>query len=504
MGGMRGARMGGMAALYSSLVLAGAAMLAVLAARHPVRFDLTRGSTSSLSAETRRIIASIPDAGPPVEILAVTSLAAGGGSSAEAERQVRPLLELLERESPLRLKTRLIFAESEPALVKGLGVESTPMIIVAWAPPAAEGAPPVVESAPSAGGGAPPAGTGPAAPEGAEPQRAPVRERRTALLTEDGIARALAECIEGKRHQAYLLAGHGEMRPDDASPAGLAALAALLEGLNYELHELLLAGAAVIPADADLLIIAGAEADLMPDEVQSLRGFAERGGRILVLHGPARAAGSFPSLEGWLRSDWGVGSVDGVVADLDAPLAGNHVTLLVRPDASDTHPIVNGFSKLIEIPASRKLAAEPYPADGVTPAVLVQSGPRSWLETDLTTRSPEFDATDLRGPHSLAMASTRKPPTPQPPPEARLVVLGSRLLASNLFLGEVGNADFLRNVISWLAGRENDIARRSGSGQDGSVVIERSQGLLILVFTLAIPLIVAAFGLATWWWRRRL
>lgn len=476
----RSARMGGLATAYSALMLVGVIALAVLSARHPVRFDLTRDQRQSLSSETRRILASIPEGAAPVDVLGVTSYAAGGGNPSEAKRQVEALLDLFAREAPLKVKTHVAFAEAEPALMQQLAIDKTPMLVVRWMPPAL------------------------AAESGAPSAPPEIRERRTDVMSQDALARAIAECVEGRLRQAYLLAGHGEMRRDETGPTGIGSAAAILQGLNFEPHDLLLAGKADVPADADLLVLAGPEADLLPDEIAALRRYADRGGRFLVVHGPSRTAGAFPALEAWLRSDWAIGSLDGLVADLDAPLAGNQVTLLVRSDKDDLHPIVRGFSKLIEMPATRKLAVDPYPADGVTATVLLQSGAHSWLETDLTTRSPQFDETDLRGPHSLALASVRKPPTLLPPTEARLVALGSRLAISNMFIGEVGNADFLRNVVSWLSGREADIAQRAGSGQDGSVIIEQRQGLIILITTLAVPLIVAVGGVVTWWWRRRL
>lgn len=471
----RSARIGSLAAAYSVVALAGVVALAVLSARHPVRLDLTRDRHQSLTAETRRILASIPAGGQPVEILAITSFAAGAGNPAEAQRQLAPLLERLRKTPPRRITARIVFAESDPALVQALAVDKTPMIIVRWTPP-----------------GDPADAAAIAAP----------RERRTDLVTEQAIAEVVQAVIEGRRDQVYLLAGHGEMQRDDAGPAGFAGAAALLSGLNFEPHDLLLAGAADIPADAGLVAIVGPESDLLPDEIAALRRYAERGGRILVLHGPAREPGRFHALEGWLKADWGIACTNGVVADLDAPLQGNQVTLLLHPGPQAAHAIMRGFAKRIEIAASRKIEPDPHPPDGVAAEVLLASGPRSWLETNLTTQVPRYDEEDPRGPHSLAIAATRKPAGQEK--EARLVVVGSRLIASNLFLGEVGNADHLRNIVAWLTGREADIEGRSGDGQDGTVVIAARQGTAILAGTLAVPFIVALAGVATWWWRRRL
>jgi ABC-type uncharacterized transport system involved in gliding motility auxiliary subunit len=473
--------MGRLAAAYTAAFLAVLAVLAVLAARHPLRADLTATKRHTLAPETHAVLAAIPEDAPPVEIFAVLSFEAAGATPQAADaarREVEPLLALFGKGSR-RVRPEIVFAEQDPQLVRSFELLGVPSFVVRWQAPLPEGT------------------------DTAEAAAAGPRIRRTDVMTEEGLRQAIKEVLEGKPRLACVLTGHGEAKLSDTGPAGLAVFAQVLAADNFEMTELLLAGEADVPAGAELVVIAGPESDLNLGELDALHRYSDRGGSILAMISPARDPQAQPELRRWLAQDWGVGLEPGVVADLDAALQGKNVMLLVPPDEGATHPIVRGFSQLIAVPVARKVAVLADFPEGVSGQTLLSAGARSWLETQVDADRPSFDeGVDARGPVPLAAAVTRKPHAAQG--EARMVAIGSRHVFENMFLGDAGNAPFLRNCVAWLRHREDDIDARRGTGVDGTVVIPRLQGVVVLASVFALPAIVALAGAAIWWLRRRL
>jgi hypothetical protein len=69
----------------------------------------------------------------------------------------------------------------------------------------------------------------------------------------------------------YFVVGHGERAINDSGKDGYNAIRTLLEKANYETKELLLLREANVPADASVVVIAGARKDFAPQELTALR-----------------------------------------------------------------------------------------------------------------------------------------------------------------------------------------------------------------------------------------
>lgn len=465
-------RMSAMASAYTVAILVALGALAFLSARRGGRWDVTEAKRHSLKPSTRALLESIPDGADPVDVLALTSPLVAGGDTREAHAQVGPLLEVFSRTSP-KVRASVRFAEHEPALVNQLGVDRLPIVLLSWQPPPG--------------------------PDGTRPPR---RERRTYTPTEDGIAQALRELVEDDKRIAYFTVGHGELRIGDQAGPGAALLASTLAGLNFETRELEPANAGEIPADADLVVVAGPQSDFLKEEIAALDRHGDRGGRILVLDGPTRQPTDLLLLHAWLSAKWNLEPQEGIVADFEVPLGADPRILVVMPKP-DEHAILKGLERLVQLPLTRNILFLDRALEGVAVAPLLTSGPRSWLEKDLAAASPRFDeGVDVQGPLAIAWTATRKPEGQER--EARLVVFGTRMAFANQYLGSGGNMGLLRNSVDWLTGREADIEARLGSATDGTVIVAERQGRIILVTMLVIPLVVSLTGVAAWWRRRRL
>lgn len=469
----RQARHGSLATAYTLIVLIGLAALAFLVERQGWRADLTRDRVSSLEADTLRVLASVPEDGGSVELF---GFVAGGGLQqpdvTAAVARLEPLFALLERASP-RVTTRFLDASREPVLSRELGIARLPSVAVRWSP--AEG---------------------------------PARVVRTDVLEEREVARAIEQALLGVLVPVHVIQGHGEMSAADMQGSGglFAALMAVAAD-NYDVRPLNLTEAGALPEEPGLLVIAGPRTDYLPAEVELLSGFVAQGGRLLLLLGPdfdsEGRVRPLPVLEAWLRRQLGVQLGASVVCDLEG-LSGPGAdlrTLALPADGQSTHPIVRGRDRILVFPFARPVVASPAPPHGAYHQALARSGSRSWAEAD-TPASPAFDPGDERGPHAVAQAVTYQPHGQERP--GRLVIVGSHLFASNAYIPLAGNSSFLLDSVAWLNEREQVLEARRARGRDGTAVVPHRQGVLILLCAGALPLVIAAFGLVTWWHRRRL
>jgi len=119
--------------------------------------------------------------------------------------------------------------------------------------------------------------------------------------------------------------------------------------------------------------------------------------------------------------------------------------------------------------------------------------------------APPFDAAagDLRGPLDFGYALTRLSPSPAKN-QQRVVVIGDGDFLSNSFLGNGGNRAFGERVFNWLLGDDALVAMPARGAPDRHLALgQRGLDALALVFLIALPLVLAGFGAALAWRRRR-
>jgi ABC-type uncharacterized transport system involved in gliding motility auxiliary subunit len=227
---------------------------------------------------------------------------------------------------------------------------------------------------------------------------------RITELSEEALTNALIRLMAAEGKRIYFTAGHGE--PDleaRETPDGLGQLKAALENEGATVRPLLLATLPDVPADADLLVIAGPQRAFLDNEIETLRRFLDRGGRALFLIEP-RASAELVAL----FAERGVTVGDDVIIDQVVQLFAGP-TVGVEPVVSQygSHPITQEFAQntLFRIARSVKPAAE-TPA-GVTVTTLASTSPASWAESNVEQvfETGEVDPEgDEPGPVSLAVA----------------------------------------------------------------------------------------------------
>jgi hypothetical protein len=328
---------------------------------------------------------------------------------------------------------------------------------------------------------------------------ATVDKKITAFRAEEVFSSAILNVSEAAVPVVYLLTGHGEHDAlDYTEPLGYSSIARIVRRDNIELKPLRLDQRG-IPQDAAAVVVAGPERRLAVPELDLIRGYLGRGGRVLALLDP----GAHTGLEAVL-ADWGVKLSPDVVVGLT--LTGRE---LLISDYGD-HPItrhLNRAATLFYRPRSVEAAVAGTGADKplVTPLALTTT--EGWAENDLKQQPPKFDAaTDRRGPIPVAVAVTKGSGDNVALRPTRLVVVGDSVWVGNgaLAAGSGANADLFMNALNWLIERDTVLAIGPRRPQVWSLDLDRSQ--LRLVYGLvvgAIPGLFAVLGALVWLRRRR-
>jgi ABC-type uncharacterized transport system involved in gliding motility auxiliary subunit len=352
------------------------------------------------------------------------------------------------------------------------------------------------------------------------------RTERVTSDAEQDLTNGLIKVIQGKQHKVYFIQGHGEHSTDTSDRGGYSSIGSALKTDNFETEPLVLAQQKAVPDDASVLIVAGPKTDFFPAEIDMLKKYLSKGGKVFFMLDPPERADTppMPNLVALIK-DWGIDVGNNIVVDVSGmgQLLGTGESVPVAAKY-EAHPITERFSLLTAYPLARSVSAIEGGSSGHTAQNLVSTSRNSWAETDikrLTTSGQverELDKGDKAGPISLAAVvsapatDAAAPPADQkdpkaaadaPKPEARVAVFGDSDFVTNGFLGVPGNRDLFLNTVNWLSQQENLISIRPKDPEDRRVSVTADQAKLIFWLAIVvIPGFILAAGVQTWWRRR--
>ncbi|RTZ90672.1 MAG: hypothetical protein DSY91_06050 [Deltaproteobacteria bacterium] len=458
-GSSRRLRLGTNAFLYSIVVLAILVVIQLIAYRHTKRFDLTESKIHSLSPQTVKVLKNIKE-----DVTIKAFMREGQDKEKAAE-----LLDLYAYHSK-KIHPQIIDPDRHPGEAKQYEVKNYGTLVFLCGK----------------------------------------RKEKILQSDEEAITNALIKVTQKKKKKIYFLTGHGEKDLKSAGKTGYSKVKKSLEEKNYEVKSLLLTRNEGVPKDADVLVIADPQVELLQHELTALKAYLKRGGHLLVMLNPYTSVG----LVNFLKDYGFIVGNDMIVDKLSRILGGGYLMPVVA--SYGPHPITRNFNMMTFYPTARsvKVMKGRDAEMNWNLTVLAKTGEASWGETDrklLEEGKAKFDkGQDLKGPVPLAAVcevtpegmvkltgKLRKKRRP------RLVVVGDPDFVENSYFGLYGNGIFFLNMVNWLAEKDVLIAIPPKNPENQPLTLTRNQGLFSFwINVVAIPLIIIIIGFVVFIRRR--
>ncbi len=352
------------------------------------------------------------------------------------------------------------------------------------------------------------------------------KENRITTADEEDITNAIIKVTREKKKIIYFLEGHGEGSIEASDDRGYSTAKQELEKLGYEIKKLTLALSETFPQDCAVLVVPGPEKDLLPNELETIQTYLEKGGRVFFMIDPETA----PGLPAFL-SPFGIMLENDVVVDTMSRLFGGDYFMPLVSEY-EYHAITPNFRYATFFPYARSVEIAAEKPDRVTATVLAKTSPNSWSERQLAEQRVTYDKDkDKQGPISLALVATIKPeekaeekaeenvetgePQEKAKPEeldeqesekeGRLAVFGDSDFAANRYYNLSGNGNLFLNTVNWLTEEADLISIQPKTSSPRTIQLTPSQGRMIFfVSVLILPLLVLITGISVWLRRRSL
>jgi hypothetical protein len=334
--------------------------------------------------------------------------------------------------------------------------------------------------------------------------------RVAAFKGEQAITGAMIDLVEGKKKTLGYVTGHKEP-PLSVPTSPMTVLKTFIENENIKFQELNLLDQPVIPADVNAVMIIGPQYDFSDREMNVLRDFWDKQGRILVLIDPAA---NTPRLRAFLDELGVKVNDDRLMVFLRTGIQELALTRDVQAHFLGDSPVTKRLADVRAIFVGGTASLTLDPNRGRTANIrlepLIQTEKGYFAESDYNSDNQVKLQADAQkaGDTSLTIgASAEKGGSA----DARVQVNSSRLVVvtnatfvqDSAIMQDQAALDFVSGAVNWLLSREQliGIAPKIPKPLTFSLDPEALQRLRWVILIL-MPLIPAAIGTVVWWQRR--
>jgi ABC-type uncharacterized transport system involved in gliding motility auxiliary subunit len=439
--------------LFAALLLLAFAAIGYLSTRYGYRADWTANGRTSLSAESRAVLAKLDG---PVEVVSYAN------PQGNLRQTIAGFLQRYQAVKP-DLTLRFVDPQLDPAKMRELGITVDGALILHYQD----------------------------------------REQRLDELSERSLTNALERLLRGRDRIVAFVTGDGERRADGQGNGDLGTFIAQLESRGMRAVPLNFSQVGAVPEHTDLVVLASPTVTLPPGAVQALVNYVANGGNLLWLAEPANDdLGLRP-----LAAALGVRVLPGVLVDGSGAALGLHDPRLITLGDYPAQAITRGFTLTTLFPQASALAQ--LEQSGWAFAPFLRSSAQSWTEfqpiDNAKSSDIRFDADvgELKGPLDFGFALSRLSPSPDKS-EQRAVVIGDGDFLSNTYLGNGGNRALGERVFDWLLGDDKLVELPPRGAPDRLLDISQSElNALSFGFLIVLPLLLLLIGGLIAWRRRR-
>jgi ABC-type uncharacterized transport system involved in gliding motility auxiliary subunit len=318
-----------------------------------------------------------------------------------------------------------------------------------------------------------------------------------APMSETDVTSAILKVTRDKIKTVCFVSGHGEKSLTDQQASGYMLVDQGLKKEGYNTKSVNLVTQNGVPADCDVVVIAGPAQAFFPQEVTMVSKYLDGGGKVLIEVDPQ----TDPKLDDILQA-WNITEGKNVVVDASGVgrLIGTGPAAPLVLDYADSPITKNLKGGMTFFPLARTVSIADKNKSETQNVELLKTSAQSFTIPNLAQKEVKFDPkTDTAGPLSLGVAANKKTDDK----ESRLVVIGNSAFASNQWNGQQHNGDLFFNTIDWLAQDENLISIRPKESTDRHLSLTESQSAgLRWADQIFVPGIVFISGIAIWWKRR--
>lgn len=274
------------------------------------------------------------------------------------------------------------------------------------------------------------------------------RKKPVAFEGERAFTAALMAVTSPNPLKAYFLEGDGENSIDSKDERfGFAKFASVLAENYVQPQKLSLSGTNGVPADCDLLVIAG-PTDRIPDPaLEKIEQYLGQGGRRLLVLFNVGSIHKQTGLEP-LLAKWGVSIGTNVIKDPENTTQANLMDIKVS--IFGKHAVVNALQQLplhLIWPRSiGKLQPRPAPADAPVVEELAFSGPKSFADQNPDLGQHSFPLMVAVEKGAIKGVVTERGTT-------RMIVAGDSIFLANHYIDSAANRDFAGYAVNWLLDR---------------------------------------------------
>lgn len=316
--------------------------------------------------------------------------------------------------------------------------------------------------------------------------------------TEGDITGALARLIREREVVVCVTSGHGEMDLRGSGGSGLSQAGALLERDGYTVVEIDLLADPDVPERCAMLLVAGARSPFGSEAEAAVERWVSDDGRLLLLTDPVADV-----VPGDVLADLGLGVERGVVFEGDAAnIVDGDVAAPIVSRYRSASPVVRRLAPTY-FPGVQEITVDEDPErDGLTTTALASTSETSYLER--RPLQPAFDPDEDRpGPITIAAAADRSRVQGADVERTRVIAVGDVDFATDAFIREAGNAQLIRQSVSWLTETEELVALSPNLPRDRPLRLTDER--VRYAYVLSVGLIPAGFavaGLLVWALRR--
>src|SRR6476469_8063195 len=334
--------------------------------------------------------------------------------------------------------------------------------------------------------------------------------RVAAFKGEQAITSAMIDLVEGKKKTLGYVTGHKE--PALSAPTSpITLLKTFIENENIKFQELNLLDQPAVPAEINAVMIVGPQYDFSEREMQVLRGFWDKQGRILVFVDPAA---NTPRLRAFLDELGIKVNDDRLMVFVRTGIQELALTRDVQAHFLGDSPITKRLAdvRAIFVGGTASLTLDPNRGRAVNIRLepLIQAEKGYFAETDYNTDNQAKLQADAKQnsnvPLTIGAAVERGGSADQRVQmnSPRLVVVSNAtFVQDNAITQDQQGLDFISGSVNWLLSREQliGIAPKIPKPLMFSLNEEALRRLrwFVLVF---IPLVPAVIGTMVWWQRR--